>query len=685
MSIKNVIIIGAGGNLGPSVLNAFLKESSFNTTVLSRQNSNSTFPPDVKVIHADYDSLESLQTAFKGQDAVVSLVGGMALGDQHKLIDAAIAAGVKRFLPSEFGSNTASKRAREIVPVFEAKFATVNYLKSREAEISWTGIIPGAFFDWGLKVGFLGFQSHSKTVNFFDEGEATFSTTNLHQIGVATVKALEHADLTKNQYVYISGFQTSQKEILAVAEKVTGTKWTLEKISTKDHIAQAREKLQKGEFSAIADLLQGLAFSKDEQLGDFSSLGLWNDKLGVPKESLEETTSNECKSHVHCVQGNATPAASSTRPRRGTANQSLAAATIQRSSPEETRQSIHLTVKSSPNKLRQATGGAAPKAGVSRDNIVVGKRASRNSRVVQEVDSEEDEDEEEDEDVDEADAMDVDEDEDDNEDAQGDDDDEDMDAEGDEDDDMEDTPAPRIVVNTNRSAPIKPSAGTATKAQDKVEAKEMAMDDDDDEELSDPDSDLDDDEDAEGEDEDAEGEDDDDMGITPGADMDEEMDSDEELSRDQTPDVTKMTKRQRALVNDDTDGGLLALSNEAQKKKHLTAEEHAMRRAEMARRRKNLSEKRNEEEKLDTINRLLKKQPPKRGRKAAQDAPEDGPEEPEPERANPLFVRYIQNAKGTQLGVPEEWLQAPVGSMFAGDVAKAAQKPFSGKMVEEVA
>ena len=37
---------------------------------------------------------------------------------------------------------------------------------------------------------------------------------------------------------------------------------------------------------------------------------------------------------------------------------------------------------------------------------------------------------------------------------------------------------------------------------------------------------------------------------------------------------------------------------EAQKKKHLTAEEHAMRRAEMARRRKNLSEKRNEEEKV---------------------------------------------------------------------------------------
>ncbi len=43
---------------------------------------------------------------------------------------------------------------------------------------------------------------------------------------------------------------------------------------------------------------------------------------------------------------------------------------------------------------------------------------------------------------------------------------------------------------------------------------------------------------------------------------------------------------------------MLISITEVQVKKHLTAEEHAMRRAEMARRRKNLSEKRNEEEKV---------------------------------------------------------------------------------------
>jgi Ino eighty subunit 2 len=85
---------------------------------------------------------------------------------------------------------------------------------------------------------------------------------------------------------------------------------------------------------------------------------------------------------------------------------------------------------------------------------------------------------------------------------------------------------------------------------------------------------------------------------------------------------------------------------------------------------------------MDTINRLLKKQPPKRGRRALLGA--DSGDEGENERANPLFVRYIQNAKGTQLGVPDEWLQAPVGICFTGELAPKAPRPFTGRMVEEV-
>jgi uncharacterized protein YbjT (DUF2867 family) len=134
--------------MGVPVLNAFLKESSFNTTVLSREGSSSTFPSSVKVIRANYDSIDNLKEAFRGQDVVISLVAGHALGDQNKFIDAAITAGVKRFIPSEFGSNTTDSRTRAIVPVFAAKLGTVDYLKSKEGEISWTSFITGPFFDF---------------------------------------------------------------------------------------------------------------------------------------------------------------------------------------------------------------------------------------------------------------------------------------------------------------------------------------------------------------------------------------------------------------------------------------------------------------------------------------------------------------------------------------------------------
>lgn len=289
MSIKNVIIIGAGGNLGPSILDAFLEESSFDTTVLSRQGSKSTFPLGVKVVHADYDSVSSLKDAFQGQDAVISLVAGGAIGDQDKLIDAAIAAGVKRFIPSEFGSNVPDKRTRDIVPVFEPKYQTVNYLKSKESEISWTSVINGPFFDWGLKVGFLGFNFSNKTATLYDDGKAHFTGTNLHQVGLALVKALEKADLTKNQYVYISSFRTTQQEILAVAEKATGSKWTITNVDAKEHIKQGRAKFDKGDFTGIHALIVGATFSVENELGDYSSEGLWNEKLGLPKENLEDT------------------------------------------------------------------------------------------------------------------------------------------------------------------------------------------------------------------------------------------------------------------------------------------------------------------------------------------------------------------------------------------------------------
>jgi hypothetical protein len=94
---------------------------------------------------------------LKGQDAVVSAVGAEGFLGQSILFDACIAAGVKRFLPSEFGSDLSNPKAASL-PVFGYKLATRKYIEEKVkagADITYTYVINAPFLDWGLETGFL--------------------------------------------------------------------------------------------------------------------------------------------------------------------------------------------------------------------------------------------------------------------------------------------------------------------------------------------------------------------------------------------------------------------------------------------------------------------------------------------------------------------------------------------------
>lgn len=148
--IKNVIIIGAGGNLGPSILSAFDADPHFTVSILARHSSKFTFPSHLKVhrVGDDYPEAELLE-AFKGQDAIISTIATASAVQQQTIIDAAIKAGVKRFVPSEFGSDTRNDKAMAILPqYFKGKKETVEYLKEKEKEgLTWTAFVTGPFFE----------------------------------------------------------------------------------------------------------------------------------------------------------------------------------------------------------------------------------------------------------------------------------------------------------------------------------------------------------------------------------------------------------------------------------------------------------------------------------------------------------------------------------------------------------
>lgn len=88
---------------------------------------------------------------------------------------------------------------------------------------------------------------------------------------------------------------------------------------------------------------------------------------------------------------------------------------------------------------------------------------------------------------------------------------------------------------------------------------------------------------------------------------------------------------------------------------------------------------------MDTINRLLKKQAPKRrGRREIDaEAGEDGAEDEI--RAPALYARLVNTVEGTIVAVPDEYLEADsVSGMFTGGITGGKPTAFRGRMVEEI-
>ncbi|KAI8161154.1 Isoflavone reductase-like protein IRL [Colletotrichum sp. SAR 10_65] len=290
-SIRKVLVIGASGNVGTSAIKALL-EDGFQVTGLTRETSVASLPEGVTHLESDF-SEASLANVFKGQDAIVSTLSSIspagALASQNSLIDAAIAAGVKVFIPSEYGVDTSDPSAPDIIPFLTDKIDTLNYLKKNQDKISWTAIVSGAMFDWGLAIhGFGGWNVAARTVTIYDGGDIPFDATNLDQVGRAISKSLKNPELTKNQYVYVNSFTITQNQVLRALEKVTGEKFDISHGSVEELWQTGAAQVRDGQPLGALGLIAGAVYGKGGLAQYSAKRGLWNEKLGLPEEDLEE-------------------------------------------------------------------------------------------------------------------------------------------------------------------------------------------------------------------------------------------------------------------------------------------------------------------------------------------------------------------------------------------------------------
>jgi hypothetical protein len=210
--------------------------------------------------------MESLTTALKGIDGLVSTVAASAIENQTVLIDGAIAAGVKRFVPSEYGTCTTSPKL-ETLPIYAPMFKIKQYLqeKAKAGQLTWTVLACGAFLDFLFGGPMLmDFANHKATL--FDEGDNRISSTSLSNVGKAIVGILKNFEATGNKIVRTSEAILTQNELLRIAERLRpDIKWEISKVQTSAILKEGLDGLSAGDFNmpVIMKIVTGTAFAGD--------------------------------------------------------------------------------------------------------------------------------------------------------------------------------------------------------------------------------------------------------------------------------------------------------------------------------------------------------------------------------------------------------------------------------------
>lgn len=277
------------GWLGSAILEQ-LVNSGFQVTVLSRTARSVDEPPSsVKTVQVDYSSIDSLVAALQGQDAVVSTVGSSGISAQKTVIDASIQAGVRRFIPSDFGALT-TRPGAESLPLNALWIDIQKYLKEKalSGQIEYTLFAVGPFLEFVMSMPFLT-DLQTQTAPLYDNGEHTFSSTSVSSVAKAVAGALKNAAETKNRLVSVHDIVLTQNKVLNLAKKYSGPdlKWVENPVDAAAELGTILENTKQSDL----DLFKTLALLKAALLGgkfeaEFKNLD--NDLVGVRLLSDDE-------------------------------------------------------------------------------------------------------------------------------------------------------------------------------------------------------------------------------------------------------------------------------------------------------------------------------------------------------------------------------------------------------------
>lgn len=252
--------------------------------MVTRGGKGGQIPAGVKTITADYESVDNLGEVLIGFDAVVSAVAGHLSDLQLRLLDAAIIAGVKRFIPSEFGSDTRLPKMKGS-PLAAAKIKVDAAIQEKVSKglIEYTSILGGPWIDWMMGSDYC-MSIPKRHFTIHDDGNLEFALTTRKAFGDAVVGALKNSEHTRNKVLAIEVIRLTQNRIIELTkEALPGQAIELVHVNTQERYEKGIKKLLSGQFdpSVIADIVCGFVF--DPEMNVFPDVEEGNCLLGVQR------------------------------------------------------------------------------------------------------------------------------------------------------------------------------------------------------------------------------------------------------------------------------------------------------------------------------------------------------------------------------------------------------------------
>lgn len=240
---RKILVAGATGNLGERIAKALLKRGA-EVRILNR---NQTDPAKTKklselgaeVVAVDMSDVEALKLACQDVSCVVSALAGLhdvIVDSQTLLLDAAIAAGVPRFIPSDFSSDF-TKLPEGENRNFDLRKEFHKYLD--KSPIAATSILNGAFADI-LSYDTPLYKPNNYSVAYWGDNpdwKIDFSTMD----NTADYTAAAALDLATPKILRIASFQISPNELVAIGEEVKKTKFKLIPLGSLDDFSASNK------------------------------------------------------------------------------------------------------------------------------------------------------------------------------------------------------------------------------------------------------------------------------------------------------------------------------------------------------------------------------------------------------------------------------------------------------------